>query len=825
MVVTAAGIVSFPVLYGINKRRRELGLEPYAFSSIFERLVKLIQILITKASFFRKNYSLSVSDMNDERIERMGRDWNEQDSDSLDYHTQLFSENETEANVIKESDNRIQVSGKTSNNDKSAKGLVPLKEQNHIIPPESRSCLPRRRNAPDEKYRNKERHRRIFYSPASPKTLCNKDAINCNKESEFSPKNHVQVSGKRKCDAEVVIDVRDWDEKDTLNANEVRFQVSMEKETCVETAGNTRENSEENSKVHKAPLNVFEKKNTDEITAQNSGEWDAEKKDGQKVSIENNFGQKMVGNVPKWEALKQKGTENDVDEGLKSCCLGNVSSSKISAPVSASKDNNKAITDEDIKGTIVSQSILDKDLTASCSVELHARDKPNFTSEMRPRAVLYFDESQDSIEVEVNAAILNEILGLSEDNGDSNNIVGQMSADEREPTEILQVPSERQSLSDEENTYGRKDIQRVALTRTPSDSFFCSDKRDDSLTTNRRLGFYRFSGLLPLTPFTRFKDNKEKDKKGKAMKQVGNGTVIDDAAQQKVTREKCKPCETPELKKGKRNRKRKNNKQNNLESPNNLTRNEADDEWDKLDLKQENQLATERGADQEAPGLRTLVSSPKEGTQSAKVEIEKLKHAETSPKHTTKIHADMAKSRIIRFLTERNNHRLKNSPSKNGTDSKDCGARRLQTAVSKTTRATKNNIAGPQDCEPEMRTNTNGFKGCELAKTTSSHRVPNITKEVSTFKISQLAKKTQGFNTVKKTIGTAIATNGNTADPKDRDETKRSPKMSLRKSPRVISARSSNPAHVDCAAKITRSAHATMEDKDLDVLLLYDDVD
>ena len=266
---------------------------------------------------------------------------------------------------------------------------------------------------------------------------------------------------------------------------------------------------------------------------------------------------------------------------LKSCCLGNVSSSKISTPVSASKDKNKVITDEDIEGTIVPQGILDKDLTASCSVELHARDKPNFTSEMRPRAVLYFDESQDcqdSIEVEVNAAILNEILGLSEDNGDSNNIVGQMSADEREPTEILQVPSERQSLSDEENTYGRKDIQRVALTRTFSDSFFCSDKRDDSLTTNRRLGFYRFSGLLPLTPLTRFKDNKEKDKKGKAMKQVGNGTVIDYAAQQKVTREKCKPCETPELKKGKRNRKRRNNKQNNLESLNDLTGNEADDE-------------------------------------------------------------------------------------------------------------------------------------------------------------------------------------------------------------------------------------------------------
>lgn len=266
---------------------------------------------------------------------------------------------------------------------------------------------------------------------------------------------------------------------------------------------------------------------------------------------------------------------------LKSCCLGNVSSSKISTPVSASKDKNKVITDEDIEETIVPQGILDKGLTASCSVELHARDKPNFTSEMRPRAVLYFDESQDcqdSMEVEVNAAILNEILGLSEDNGDSNNIVGQMSADEREPTEILQVPSERQSLSDEENTYGRKDIQRVALTRTFSDSFFCSDKRDDSLTTNRRLGFYRFSGYLPFTPLTRFKDNKEKDKKGKAMKQVGNGTVIDYAAQQKVTREKCKPCETPELKKGKRNRKRRNNKQNNLESLNDLTGNEADDE-------------------------------------------------------------------------------------------------------------------------------------------------------------------------------------------------------------------------------------------------------
>lgn len=127
-----------------------------------------------------------------------------------------------------------------------------------------------------------------------------------------------------------------------------------------------------------------------------------------------------------------------------------------------------------------------------------------------------------------------------------------------------------------------------------------------------------------------------------------------------------------------------------------------------------------------------------------------------------------------------------------------------------------------------MTTNTIGFKGCELAKTTASHRDSNKNKEVSTSKISQLAKKTQGFNAVRKNIVTAIATNRNTADPKDRDEAKKSPKMSLRKSPSVISARStrsSNPAHVDCAAKITRSAHATMEDKDLDVLLLYDDVD
>ena len=125
--------------------------------------------------------------MNGERIERMGRDWNEQESDSLDYHTQLFSENETEANVVKESDNRLQVSYKTSN-EKSAKGLVPLKKQDHRTPPGTRSRLPRKRTAPDEKYRNKERYRRKFYSQASLKTVCNKDTINCHKESVFSPK-------------------------------------------------------------------------------------------------------------------------------------------------------------------------------------------------------------------------------------------------------------------------------------------------------------------------------------------------------------------------------------------------------------------------------------------------------------------------------------------------------------------------------------------------------------------------------------------------------------------------------------------------------------
>lgn len=83
--------------------------------------------------------------------------------------------------------------------------------------------------------------------------------------------------------------------------------------------------------------------------------------------------------------------------------------------------------DEDIKGIIVFQSIFDKDLIVSCFVEFYVRDKLNFILEMCLRVVLYFDEfqdCQDSMEVEVNVVILNEILGLSEDNGDLNNILG-----------------------------------------------------------------------------------------------------------------------------------------------------------------------------------------------------------------------------------------------------------------------------------------------------------------------------------------------------------------------------------------------------------------
>ena len=90
VVVTAAGVICVPVLYGINKRRRDLGLEPLPFLGMFQNFVKMIQSLVARANFLKDNSSHRTEEINDERIERISFDWEERSSNSLEFPVQLL---------------------------------------------------------------------------------------------------------------------------------------------------------------------------------------------------------------------------------------------------------------------------------------------------------------------------------------------------------------------------------------------------------------------------------------------------------------------------------------------------------------------------------------------------------------------------------------------------------------------------------------------------------------------------------------------------------------------------------------------------------------
>lgn len=97
VIAGVAGIVSVPVLYGLNKYQRDLRLdrEPYPYSFVVEEIFKLCQTLATKLSaarFLRKDCGLECNIGPKHPDEEEARDWDEDSSRSNDTYTQSFSE-------------------------------------------------------------------------------------------------------------------------------------------------------------------------------------------------------------------------------------------------------------------------------------------------------------------------------------------------------------------------------------------------------------------------------------------------------------------------------------------------------------------------------------------------------------------------------------------------------------------------------------------------------------------------------------------------------------------------------------------------------------
>ena len=96
VVAGVAGIVSVPVLYGLNKYRRDgLDREPYPYSFVVEEIFKLCQTLATKlaaARFLRKDCGLECNIGRKLPDEEEARDLDADGSSSNDTYTQSFSE-------------------------------------------------------------------------------------------------------------------------------------------------------------------------------------------------------------------------------------------------------------------------------------------------------------------------------------------------------------------------------------------------------------------------------------------------------------------------------------------------------------------------------------------------------------------------------------------------------------------------------------------------------------------------------------------------------------------------------------------------------------
>ena len=770
MVVTAAGIICVPVLYGINKRRRDLGLEPLPFLGMFQNFVKMIQSLVARANFLKDNSSHRTEEINDERIERISFDWEERSSNSLEFPVQLFSENETAENVGKGSDSGYQLFCEKNTELKSGKSLGRSTERGSVTPV-TKYRVNSKRKGKDEQCRNNISDCYEIHTQASSKRTFNKDARTCLKKCVVPPRFRIQAPTKRENNAQVVIDVRDWGEGGCANAKEVCVQVNLEKENSERKVQNVKENDDER---------VFEKNDIGEQTTKNKGDRGKGKKDLSKACRENQTCRGIMGNLPEGQVLKQNGKEGCIK--ARACCHENVSCCKNNAQLSLKKDNDKGtINDIEIqtqKVTSCSPATLGIELIENVPAEIPASGELTSNFKIPPKAVSYYDESQDNNEIEINADMLKEILGSKEENEEPKVIVSLISADE----ERLQAPSERHSLSDEENIYGRKDIQRTAPTRTPSDSFCCCD---DPLLPGRRRGFRRFSGHLPLIGL---KDNNKANQLRNTLEQIASEVSINHA-QKSATRERSKITEVLESKTEIFRRKRRNGKGNTFAADTG-----AGDDYDKEEKETRSKL--NQKADGKGCDLQRSTTKSKRETQSVKKAAvegnsdEKTKDAEASPKKMDGKNSDSTntkKSKIIRFLTGKSESRKKDSPS-NNKDPKD-GITKAIAADRLKNYDLRRKIANIQ----KSKTTTEGMssKSC---------------------KVTRKAIDPEFFNTV-------TATKRKTADSKDVQ--KKSTNMSLKHT----TGTSNLFQEVGCATNVKLSAQAPMDNTDRDVLLQYDDID
>lgn len=670
MVATAAGIVSIPLIYELNKCRRP-GSPPYRYTTVFDGMFKLFQILATKVSIFKKNFNLSISSISeDEGIVDNLRDWDEESVDVYEARVQFFSERGTdeEEESVSEPDIRDQVSWEEETEEQTTEDDEDWNER-CVIPRKTRVHVPLKRETLDEENIDS------VWDWGDDGT----QAQDFSKAEPYKGTANVFQNG-----GEV-----------SFGINEAPAQVSMEKENDKGTEENGKDGDKKSVTPDKAGAQVSLQRETGDETVKKVGDWDKEsiilEKIHVQVSVEKKHDEGPVENVRDLDDKsvtthkthaqfsvdeEKENVEEDI-ENARDCDEKRVTTKKTCVQVSiedeigAGPAKNVRDWNEESAATPGAQVFLER----GEATEFQTNDEPGSSLPISSLALTYYDESQDS----------------NQDGkaNDSSSFEDQNSPDEKS-SKVWQLTDGREALSDEENIYGRQDIQCLSPRTAKSDTFCCV-RGPGGVTKGN---FVRFSSPLP------FKDlnEMEKDLKGDTLEQVENKDCSSRTQFQGADMEELTEKET---KKGKRRRKRRNNKRTALENPDSLAANEADDEMDKGELQQgtlknNKKTKAEDKNKRKVTELQSKTPTPKKGKQPAQQLIEKNGNeackAEVSPEKTPRkkinlkkkdkakketpaqneVHPEKRKTRFFRFLTR-----------KNTVDPKNCDDEKTQVTDSK----------------------------------------------------------------------------------------------------------------------------------------------
>ena len=246
-------------------------------------------------------------------------------------------------------------------------------------------------------------------------------------------------------------------------------------------------------------------------------------------------------------------------------------------------------------------------------------DEPNFSLSLSNQVAGHFEVSQDkSCNNEMPA--LSEMELLIEDSSTEDEGCSEVDEKESGSETASKIADRRQALSDDEDLYGRRDVQSILPRKSTSDTFCCV--REPNVANDKFVRFSRHNhyevdtnqnwGLLEPGGNNEVKTNIriqiQKDEKGEINDQLHDGEE--------------KPSDK-ETKRARRRRKRRNNKRVTTANHQGLTAGEVSDELGKNKQEQLNSNVSKKtkivqNTSQNAGELQGKTTRPKKGKQAAK---------------------------------------------------------------------------------------------------------------------------------------------------------------------------------------------------------------